>query len=223
MEPTIVYLIILVVASVALITIGVVVAYLRLVSKHLKLMEEQTSLKSLLSSEKEKILAEASYQSSKMLEEARFKAQEIVKNAEIFGKDEKEKFSMEIEKVTENWSREYQAVLHEVQGQAITMIQNVSKDLKGEALKEIENFRVALQVQVAKSQEDTRAIVENAYKAIGAEVEKYKELRLKKVDETILELIKEVSKKVLGKEISSEEHERLVTKSLEEAKRQNVF
>lgn len=223
MESTIVYLIILVVSAVGLISIGVVVAYLRLVSKYAKVLEEQTSLKSSLTREKEEILEEAAVQSAKILEEARSKAQEIVRNAEIFGTEEKEKFSKEIEKVTESWALEYRQVLQEAQNQIVTTAQNISKDIRGESLKEIEIFRTALQVELAKSQEKTRIMMENAHNAIEGEVQKYKELRLKQVDETIFELVKEVLKKVLGKEISPEEHEKLVMKFLEEAKRQDVF
>ena len=46
---------------------------------------------------------------------------------------------------------------------------------------------------------------------------------MREIDESIVMILKEVARKVLAKEISQEEHEKLVLKALEEAKRQGGF
>jgi hypothetical protein len=55
------------------------------------------------------------------------------------------------------------------------------------------------------------------------ELEVYKAERLKKVDEKIFEILKDASTKAIGKSLSLEDHEDVVIKALEDAKRENVL
>jgi len=223
MEPNTIYLLILIGISIVFIAIGAVTAYLRVVSMYLSLKEEQINLKRDIAREKDKALEEAGRQTVQIVEEARLKAQEIIKQAQIFSTDQKSGLSEEIKRLSEVQGRQYQAFLQDIQKQVIMTTQSVSSESKEEMLKEIKVFRDTLQAEVARSQSEARSLILNAYKTIETEVERYKEMRFKELDKGIFEIVKEISKKVIGKEINVEEHEKLVTKTLEEAKQQNVF
>ena len=55
------------------------------------------------------------------------------------------------------------------------------------------------------------------------EIEKYKTQKIKQVDDSIGEIVKETVKKVLGKGITALEHKDLVVQALQEAKENHVL
>ena len=65
--------------------------------------------------------------------------------------------------------------------------------------------------------------IDSDYYSLRQEIQSYKEEKLKKIDQDIYELLEKVSSLVLGKAISLSEHEDLIEKSLEKAKKEGVF
>ena len=65
--------------------------------------------------------------------------------------------------------------------------------------------------------------LQNLYKGYEAEVSEYKKGILSQIDKLGVDIIKQVSLKVLGKSLSKKEQEDLVIKSLEEAKKLGFF
>jgi hypothetical protein len=51
----------------------------------------------------------------------------------------------------------------------------------------------------------------------------YKAERMKKVDEKIFEILRDVAAKAIGKALSLEDHEDIVVKALEDAKKEHVL
>ncbi len=62
-----------------------------------------------------------------------------------------------------------------------------------------------------------------AYAKIEKEIEAYKQARLGKINEALFEIIQQVALRVIGKSLTQRDHGELVTKSLEEAKKENVL
>lgn len=77
----------------------------------------------------------------------------------------------------------------------------------------------AQQEQVRESQ----YFVANMLTKIEKEAEEYRQNKLKKVDEQIREIVQSAAKEVIGRAISLSEHEDLVTKALEKAKKDRIF
>ena len=129
----------------------------------------------------------------------------------------------EIGKVTQGYAKNYQGLLEEAKKEAIGIINNISTDIKGEASREIEVMKNALTQEVQRAQEATRKAIEETLSKVGAEVQAYKKARLERVDTAIFEIIKQASQRVIGKSLNLADREELVMKSLEEAKKENVF
>lgn len=68
-----------------------------------------------------------------------------------------------------------------------------------------------------------RANLENEFKSISKELEKYREARMRLINERILTLIEETAQIALQKQLSLQDHADLVYRSLEEAKQRGVF
>jgi len=216
-DPIIVYVLSLVVAAFSLLSIALVVVYLKLLGKYQNLKEKLEKELGIVSLEETEKKAKA------MLEDARVKAGEIMTHAQIFSTNEKNVLLEELNKSAKVYSQKYQESLKFAQDEAVRMIGSIPATIKSELMVRIEKFRTSIESDLVNSQKAISASVKEAYQKAEVEIEEYKLLRLKQVDESIMKIIEDVSRKVIAKEITSDEHEKLVTKALSEAKDQNIF
>ena len=91
-----------------------------------------------------------------------------------------------------------------IQDQLLLVGENLSKELTG-------------------TQNEFRNALENTYKSMQVDLDKYKKAKLAKVDESIVNAIEEIAKVVIAKTIPIEEHEELVVKALDQAKKEGLF
>ena len=82
---------------------------------------------------------------------------------------------------------------------------------------------MVIESKTTQAQNDARNLIIEAYKKAESEVQEYKSARLKQIEESLVYILENIAKRVLVKEISQDEHEKLVLKALEEAKRQGIF
>ncbi|KKQ51414.1 hypothetical protein A2865_02815 [Candidatus Woesebacteria bacterium RIFCSPHIGHO2_01_FULL_39_17] len=216
-DQSLIYIIFLLLAALVLLLVGLVIAYLRLLTKLTSSKSEKLTV------DPRNLLIQAQTKGQKILEEAYTKAREILARSDDFSKDQEVKISEELKKSTNIYVNKYQDILEKTQEESIKILQNIPEDIKALFLKEIGEVRKNLIQEVEKVEKDARQIVLDAYQKAEADVEKYKLERMRQVDESIILILKDVARKVLSKEINKEEHEKLVMKALEEAKRQRVF
>ena len=209
--------------ALGLIVISLVIIYLRLVRKHAQLKEEKSRMGAAAQKEAEKVIDEARRQSIQMLQEAQERASNMIKEVGFISDQTRNKMLEEIGKVTQGYAKNYQGLLEEAKKEAIGIINNISTNIKGEASREIEVMKSALTQEVQRAQEATRKAIEETLSKVGAEVQAYKKARLERVDTAIFEIIKQASQRVIGKSLNLADREELVMKSLEEAKKENVF
>lgn len=222
-EQIIIYGSVLITVALSLLLIAVVTLYVSLLRKYQELLEEKSKLQSIREGEVEKILAEARQKAHQIVEEANVNASKIVQDAGFVNEELKGKMLAELERVSSEFFKNYQGALKGAEAQALATITDISKNLGSEAAKQIEAMRQVLQAEIARAQQTTKAAIDEAYKKVEEEIEAYRKSRLQKIDEQIYEVIKKVSQDVIGKAIEAQEHEEMVVKSLEEAKRQNIF
>ncbi len=79
-------------------------------------------------------------------------------------------------------------------------------------------------VEVAKGLDDSLRInIEKEFKTISEELNKYREARMRLVNERLLTLIEETAQIALQKQLTLKDHSDLVYRSLEEAKQRGIF
>ena len=217
------YGLVLISIALGLFVLALVVSYLRIVRRYSQLKEEKSKLEAEAKLKAEKKLEEASKVSEQIIQEARIKASEIIKKTETFSRETKDAMIAELGKVSTEYIGSYKQALNEAKTETVSVLAGVSKDLKSKALSEVETFKGSLQAEIKSSQEALRQAVNAGYQKIEGEIDKYRKVRLQQVDVAIFEILREVSQRVIGKALTLEEHEELVIKSLEEAKKENVF
>jgi len=129
----------------------------------------------------------------------------------------------EFEKATSNFTTLYSEILQDLKTKNVEVFQNVSKDIEVNTFEEIKNFKESMEKLTVSSQKEVKKKVDLDYEAFRKEVENYRKEELQKIDSGIYELLEKVSKLVLGKALSLDEHEDLIEKSLEKAKKEGVF
>ena len=214
---------ILIAIALGFIVAAVVILYVRLLRQHNQLKEEKARLTAEAQKQSQEILAKAQKEGEELISSAHQKAAEIIKNTEILSTDSKNKMLAALEEVSRVNTENFRKTLSDAKDDIATVLAKVSTDLAANALTEVATFRGSLQKDLISSQAALSSAVNEGYKKIEEEMSKYRQVRLNQVDETIFEILREVTQKIIGRVVSFEEHEELVKKSLEEAKRQNIF
>jgi tetrahydromethanopterin S-methyltransferase subunit F len=217
MDTILSYIAVLVISALVLLLVGLVVAYLRLVGKTMELKEERKKESGL------PVVEQAQVKAQKMVEDARVKAQQIINNAQIFSGNQANVLEKEVQNANRTNSAKFEESLRLVQNETIKMLSSVPKDVSAALSTQLVNIRATIQTEIEKASSAAKAQVDNAYKKAEEEVQNYKVQRLKQIDDSIITILEDVSRKVLAKQISHDEHEKLVMKALEEAKEQHVF
>lgn len=99
----------------------------------------------------------------------------------------------------------YQASLKHMVNISLSGFQNVTSELELDLQKQIKEFRQSLLNNLEK------------------EIDQYKAAKIKRIDQVSISIAQKVSQEVLNKSLTMEDHESLVIKSLEKAKKEGVF
>ncbi|MCL4387176.1 hypothetical protein M1307_02130, partial [Patescibacteria group bacterium] len=151
------------------------------------------------------------------------KANQIISSSEVLKTRNLDNIQKQIDKADSYYLKTYEEVISKMHQESIKVFQNIPEYIKALLSKEVSDIKGQLFSGIGKTQEDARELILAAYKKVDQEVETYKKVRLDALDKSILNIVQEVSRKVLIREIDMNEHEKLVVKALEEAKKQNVF
>ncbi len=182
------------VAFLAIVTLYVVVNYYKTLKRERDLEEEVRKMRASGSEEARKIILNAQIQATEVIKNAQLKAQELINASDIFSKEYKQKFQLVIE-------RELNKILS-----------GASQAISSQASVEMANlhsmFEKNLSLLTAQAQ---------------AQAEEYKKAMMERVNNAVFAIVNQVAKKVLKESLDRKQHEKLIIKALEEAKRQNVL
>lgn len=128
-----------------------------------------------------------------------------------------------LEAISHQFTLGYKKTLTSVEGGHRERLEAVIQDIEGEALSEMKNFKDILEKETLVSQKIVEEKIEQEYATVQKELSVYKSEKLKEIDESIYKFLANVSKLVFGKVLSLEEHQELVMKALEEAKKEGIF
>lgn len=220
---SIIYILIFILVALILLCMVLTVLYVKAVSGKSKGNDGFVSGDQVDSQVNSVVFGKAQVKSQKVLEEAYTKAREIISEANNYLKKEESQLLKAVNGAQEVYIRSYNEAIKSTEVKAAQMIQSIPQDIKITLISVIDSFRVSLTDEIKRAQSDANKVITEAYKEAIQGAEKYKEERMKEVDASILKIVKEVTEKVLGKSLNVEEHEKLVHKALEEAKRQKVF
>ena len=118
---------------------------------------------------------------------------------------------------------DYKNTLETLKINNLKLLQSIINDIKTQAQTNVEDFKEILEKETVKSQQLVGEKIDEEYQTLHKELEIYKAKRLKQIDDSVYEILQNVSKKVLGKSIKLNDQEELVLDSLAEAKKEGLF
>lgn len=122
------------------------------------------------------------------------------------------------EATTKQLLEEYAKQLSTVKTENINVAQKMSKDIETAIDTLLHEFKTLLDKEALSTQQLLGNRVEKEFADADQTLKQYKELQMKKVDESIYPVLAYVSKQVIGKTLPLDQHEQLVIAAIEEAK-----
>ncbi len=184
--------------------------------------------------ESEKLLSEARKKAVKMINDANGRAIDIINKANLSADIASNTFNQQIshiasmqikefEKDSSNFIKLHHQMLLDLKSKNIELFHSLSKDIETNTVGEINNFKVSMENLTSESQNLVRKKINADYEAAKKEIENYKNEEFRKIEDQIYALLEKVSNLALGKTISLSDHEDLILKSLEKAKKEGTF
>ena len=217
------YLTSFIAASLGLILIGVIIFYLRLVKKFLLLKESEVNLRKELNEKIEARIAEADQESKKILQSAYDKSKEIISSSQLFDKQEQDKISDMLARVTNEEIRQYSSVLQKVGKVSVDELSGVVADIKKEVTPNLGKIEGMIEAEIKGASSETKRAIQSAYTIVEKELADYKKEMFAEVDKLVLGVVKELSHKILGKTLTNKEQEDLIIDALKEAKEEHII
>ncbi|MBI2031788.1 MAG: hypothetical protein HYT08_04215 [Candidatus Levybacteria bacterium] len=225
------FVIALFVLSVALASLAI--SYSQIIKKFNSQKDELESLTSRIYEKEAGVLKDARNKAESIINEAVQKAQEIIAGSNIVNTQSKKALDEAFEtllkhqtgyfeKASQDFLQVYKNELEALKQKNIEILKNTSKSIEEDTVKEVQDFDNVLEQETVASQKIIQEKIEKDYSKVQKEVEQYKNEMLGKVDAQISKLIQDVSKKVIGKSLSLQEHEQLIIDALEEAKKNGL-
>jgi hypothetical protein len=217
-DQSLIYIVILIFTVLVLFLVGILYAYLKLVRNYLDVKEGRDRYP-----DPKALLLRAHAKAQKLIEDATEKASQIISSSETLKSKNLEDVQKQIEKAQIDSLKIYQNSVSKIQEDSLKVLQNVPEYIKALLSKEVLVVKDDLLDEIKIAHENAKKLITQAYQKADSEVADYKRVRMDALDKTIISMVQKISRKVLNKEIEPTEHEKLVLKALEEAKRQNIF
>ncbi|OGM28142.1 hypothetical protein A2801_03075 [Candidatus Woesebacteria bacterium RIFCSPHIGHO2_01_FULL_41_10] len=213
----------LVVSLLGVVLVIVALSYHKALREIKALRSENDNLKKQGSALAQDELARAREQAHTIVSQADTKASTIVSQADVFSSQVKQQFSTDLTAIVKKEEIDFEGLQKQIHESAIQILQEISNSIKSDTHKSVEEFQLALSVEMKKSQDQVRQSIEAGYANVKREVDAYQLLLMTQVEKQIYEIVRTTAKKVIGSSLSIEEHQELIIKALEEAKREHIL
>lgn len=177
---------------------------------------QSNQIMSIATHQANQILAGAQYLSQTTKATLETSLQKMVVDTQNAGENAKITLDQALQKIITDVHREafdtgkkvtddHEEKLKQIATNSISGFQNVTNELEIELQKQIREFRQEVLANIEK------------------EVQEYKEAKMRRVDQASVILVQRVSQEVLNKSLTVNDHENLVIRSLDKAKKEGIF
>jgi hypothetical protein len=162
------------------------------------------------------VLEEALEKEKKILHDATNKADQIIADAQTMSTESKKTLDLALQKITADIEKE-------TTGTAGEFTKNYEASLKQLAAASLNDFESVFKEMKIDVQKETKEFHDSQLSALQKEMDEYKQAQFKRAEQAVSQVIQKVSQEILGSTISLEDHHKLLTDSLEKAKREGMF
>lgn len=182
----------------------------------------------------DEIVSHAHREALRIAKKSNEEAESILKFSHLFRAEAEKKFAGTLEefslreaerlsKVAQDLLVAYRTALENSKTKYLGNIEKSSEILTQEAREGVHALLTFLKGEIARYMKITDSEIVEARRTVARDLSAYREDKLKKVNESIYEILLLVSQEVFGHALKIEEHEELILRALEEAKKEGVF
>ncbi|MGD8744567.1 MAG: hypothetical protein PVJ52_03170 [Candidatus Woesebacteria bacterium] len=180
------------------------------------------------------VLEEAKEESLRILNTSHEKARQVLSNSKSLTEDSKkildqkleqlsQKYTQDMENVSRSLSEAFRSALEAEKDRGVSEIHEVSEELKKELVEEVGDFKDVLHKETVEAERGIRDEIVGDFEQMKKELETYKKERTESINRNMYELLAKISKDVLGKTLTIDEHEELVLQAIKDAKKEGTF
>ena len=224
------YIVVFIAVAFNLLFVVLVVAYIRLVKKHLELQRKFEQY----STETDKVLAKAQKEAEGIITQAHNKASSIISETTEFSKHYEKQMAGEITAAESTYKKQYEKALKQVQEESIKMIQNISNEVNSQFASNREEFKKEMIDELAKVKKIVEAslssLMQDLSQAIDYERSRARDefqaqrnAKLVQLDKQVTQSVSKIVKEVLDSGITIRDQDKLVKEALDQAKKEGRF
>lgn len=189
----------------ALIIIAISVSYYRLSRSAHREREEFLKRQEQAKITENQIITEARNKAQQILMNTQAQAQQMLEASELFSDKYKEEFRAKLLQVIAKEEAEFKNLYEGIKVQSNNVMGNISKDITTALSGELQGFKKTMQGE------------------IETVIKQYRDTAYARIEQDVNELVATITRRVLRKSISQEEHTQLVLQALQEAKENMVI
>lgn len=170
----------------------------------------------------------------KIIESASKKAEEIVLHASEIKQESTNELQDSVEIMLEDQrkvleeaslalSKKFEDQLKEVNDNNIQLLKNIYKGIESDVESDYSQYKDVIKKQTFEAENIAKEKIKQEYEKLEVEVKQYREKMMNKVNDDIYKILINISKTVLGKSLSPNEHEELIIEALNKAKKENII
>jgi len=218
MDTTLIYILIFVLAAIALVGIALAVSYSSLFIKYRKLREELVERQKREADSFQKTFEDSRKQSLLILDQAQNAAREIVSRAGNITNGNNADLLKLVNENLKMQKASYDQALLSISENITKTFNSMPTDVKKQVEVEVAKLVSVIEADMSTLQTALQASLKQPFEEAQREADTYKKERIKQFEGSLFSILSDISREVLRKELTSEEHEKLVLKALEEKK-----
>ena len=180
------------------------------------------------------IWEQANREATEIIRVAAEKARDILQSAETTKDNTVSALNAEIMAIAEQHKRylkdaslkyveTYERMAEHVEEQYLSTLHEASQGMSSDAKHALDMFETFLKDQTIGYKQQMEKKIEDLRNNVNEQVNEYKKEKLKRIDKAIGEIVISVAKIVIGRSLNIKEHNELVLRALEEAKKEGFF
>ncbi len=231
-NPALFYSLIVAVVSLGATVIIVVIAYLPLIRWIYTTRKNEEQIRRTAREEADRIVRAANDQGTAIIGNAQNEAKKLVAGVTAFSSESRglldsklrevaDMAADELAKTSVHLLKEYEENLTATKDKSISTIHNISATIEAQANEEVKAMKTILEQETQSAGAELKSLMKEHYDLVDKELQEYKEIKIKKLDEQIYQALRFVSEIVLGRVMDLKGQEDLIISALDEAKREH--
>jgi F0F1-type ATP synthase membrane subunit b/b' len=208
---------------------AVAVSYVFLLMRLGKSEKDKIFLQSKIRDQTSEILKDAHEKRLRIIQEATERAHSIIKDTEGFRFDTQKQFAADLQDFkkrqedlvvlrSEEISKLFDGFIASLQQSAEKQFGAATKNMEKQAVGEMEDFRKEIESERLFVKKQMSERLDEEYKKAQKNIEDYRAEQIKKLDKQVFDIVNTLTREVVGRSLSMQDHQDLVQKALVQMK-----